>query len=102
MDFEIAGNAGYQATGEPCVADGPVAYFSTLPLRTILHALVADGVPAYRSGTARTHLCKQTVYTTRHLLERRGLTLPAGFIIFRSPRPWSPRPASISRAWTCR
>jgi pyroglutamyl-peptidase I len=46
MDFEIADNAGYQATGEPCVAGGPVAYFSTLPLRAILHALVADGVPA--------------------------------------------------------
>ena len=80
MDFEIADNVGYQATGEPCVADGPVAYFSTLPLRAILHALTADGVPAYLSSTAGTYLCNQTMYTTRHLLERRGLALPAGFI----------------------
>ena len=42
MDFEIADNAGYRATGEPCVAGGPVAYFSTLPLGAILEALVAS------------------------------------------------------------
>src|SRR5439155_297300 len=80
MDFEIADNAGYRATGEPCVAGGPVAYFSTLPLGAILEALVADGVPAYLSNTAGTYLCNQTMYTTRHLLERRGLVIPAGFI----------------------
>jgi pyroglutamyl-peptidase len=80
MDFEIADNAGYRACGEPCAADGPVAYFSTLPLGAILEALVADGVPAYLSNTAGTYLCNQTMYTTRHLLERRGLAIPAGFI----------------------
>jgi pyroglutamyl-peptidase len=80
MDFEIADNAGYRAAGEPCVAGGPVAYFSTLPLTTILAALVADGIPAYLSSTAGTYLCNQTMYTTRHLLERRGLAIPAGFI----------------------
>ena len=80
MDFEIADNAGYRATGEPCVEAGPVAYFSTLPLATILAALVEDGVPAYLSNTAGTYLCNQTMYTTCHLLERRGLRIPAGFI----------------------
>jgi pyroglutamyl-peptidase len=80
MDFEIADNVGYRATGEPCVVGGPVAYFSTLPLRAMLDALVADGVPAYLSNTAGTYLCNQTMYTTRHLLERRGLAIAAGFI----------------------
>ena len=80
MDFEIADNAGYRAEGEPCVPEGPVAYFSTLPLAAILDALVADGVPAYLSSTAGTYLCNQTMYTTRHLLDRRGLAIPAGFI----------------------
>ncbi len=80
MDFEIADNAGYRATGEACVAGGPAAYFSTLPLSAMLEALVAEGVPAYLSSTAGTYLCNQTMYTTRHLLERRGLAIPAGFI----------------------
>src|SRR5439155_160523 len=80
MGFEIADNVGYRATGEPCVPGGPVAYFSTLPLGAILEALVAEGVPAYLSNTAGTYLCNQTMYTTRHVLERRGLAIPAGFI----------------------
>ena len=80
MDFEIADNAGYRAAGEACVPGGPVAYFSTLPLGAILDALVAEGVPAYLSSSAGTYLCNQTMYTTRDLLERRGLAIPAGFI----------------------
>lgn len=80
MDFEIADNAGYRATGEPCVAGGPAAYFSTLPLEVMLQALTAEGVPAYLSSTAGTYLCNQTFYTTRHLLEARGASIAAGFI----------------------
>ncbi len=80
MDFEIADNTGYRATGEPCVPGGPAAYFSTLPLEAILEALTAEGVPAYLSSTAGTYLCNQTFYTTRHLLHSRGPYIPAGFI----------------------
>ena len=80
MDFDIVDNAGYRATGEPCVAGGPAAYFSTLPLAAMLEALGAAGVPAYLSSTAGTYLCNQTFYTTRHLLESRRLDIPAGFV----------------------
>jgi len=80
MDFEIADNAGYRAAGEPCVAGGPAAYFSTLPLEAMLEALTAHGVPAYLSTTAGTYLCNQTFYTTRHLVDRRGAGTPVGFI----------------------
>jgi pyroglutamyl-peptidase len=80
MDFEIADNAGYRATGEPCVAGGPAAYFSTLPLDAMLDTLTGNGFPAYLSSTAGTYLCNQTFYTTRHLLESRGASTPAGFI----------------------
>lgn len=80
MDFEIADNAGYRATGEACVPGGPAAYFSTLPLAGMLEALAAEGVPAYLSSTAGTYLCNQTFYTTRHLLESRRSQIPAGFI----------------------
>jgi pyroglutamyl-peptidase len=80
MDFEIADNAGYRATGEPCVAGGPAAYFSTLPLQAMLEALSVEGVPAYLSSSAGTYLCNQTFYTTRHLLESQARDIPAGFI----------------------
>ena len=80
MDFDTPDNTGYCARNEACVAGGPPAYFATLPLGAIVDALVADGIPAYVSNTAGTYLCNQTMYTTRDLLERRGLALPAGFI----------------------
>src|SRR4029453_3536474 len=51
MEYEVADNAGYRASGEPCVPGGPAAYFSTLPLAVILKALTDEGIPAHRSKT---------------------------------------------------
>jgi pyroglutamyl-peptidase len=80
MDYSIADNAGYRALDEACVADGPAAYFSTLPLREILAALLAEGVPAYISSTAGTYLCNQTLYTTMHAVTCAGRRARVGFI----------------------
>ena len=80
MDYRIADNAGYRAEGEPCVPEGPAAYFATLPLPEILAALTAEGIPAYVSNTAGTFLCNQTLYATLHEIAMRELTARAGFI----------------------
>lgn len=80
MDYELPDVSGYRATGEPCVPGGPAAYPSTLPLEAMLHALIAVGIPAYLSNTAGTYLCNQTMYTTRHAIERAGKGPAAGFI----------------------
>jgi pyroglutamyl-peptidase len=80
MDYELADNVGYQASGEPCVPGGPAAYLATLPLPEILEALTRDGLPAYLSNTAGTYLCNQTLYATLHAIgadRRRAL---AGFM----------------------
>ncbi len=80
MDFTIPDNAGRRATGEPCVIDGPAAYLTTLPLRPMLAALTADGIPAYISDTAGTYLCNQTLYTSLHAVATRGRRARVGFI----------------------
>ena len=80
MDYELPDAAGFRAAGQPCVAGGPAAYFSTLPLGAVLAALTADGIPAYVSDTAGTYLCNETMYTTLHLLSRRSRAVPAGFV----------------------
>jgi pyroglutamyl-peptidase len=80
MDYEIPDASGFRAAGEPCAADGPGAYFSTLPLGAVLEALTAEGIPAYVSSTAGTYLCNQTMYSTLHLLAGRGRVVPAGFV----------------------
>jgi pyroglutamyl-peptidase len=80
MDYAIPDNAGFRATGEPCVPGGPAAYFTTLPLDETLRALTHDGIPAYISNTAGTYLCNQTLYSTLHLVSTRKLATLVGFV----------------------
>jgi pyroglutamyl-peptidase len=80
MDYRIPDNAGYQAEGEPCVADGPAAYFATLPLPEMLAALTSEGIPAYVSNTAGTFLCNQTLYRTLHQIATQELGIRAGCV----------------------
>lgn len=82
MDYEQPDNAGYRATGEPCVPGGPAAYFATLPLPAILETLTAEGIPAYISNTAGTYLCNQTMYGTLHAVRERARPPRVGFIHF--------------------
>ena len=80
LDYAIPDNQCDVLRDAPCVAGGPAAYFSTLPLREILSELTAEGIPAYLSNTAGTFLCNHTLYTTLHALAGRGAAVPAGFV----------------------
>src|SRR5262245_28565195 len=80
LDYSIPDASGYQVVDEPCVVGGPVAYASTLPLRTILAALTAEGIPAFISNSAGTYLCNQTLYSTLHLVTTRRLHTRVGFL----------------------
>jgi pyroglutamyl-peptidase len=80
MDYSRPDAHGQVLRDVPCVPDGPAAYFSTLPLRAMLAALTAEGIPAAISNTAGTYLCNDISYTTLHALARRGLPVPAGFV----------------------
>jgi pyroglutamyl-peptidase len=82
MDYEVPDNAGYRASGEPCIPGGPTAYLSTLPLPTIVKALVDEGIPAYTSNTAGTYLCNQTLYWTLHTVRNMPRPPRVGFIHF--------------------
>jgi pyroglutamyl-peptidase len=67
-DARIPDNAGASPIDEPVVADGPVGYFSTLPLKAMVAALAADGVPGAVSQTAGTYVCNDVFYALQHLL----------------------------------
>ena len=82
MDYEVADNAGFRASGEPCVPGGPTAYFSTLPLAALVKALLNEGIPAYTSNTAGTYLCNQTLYGTLHAVRNMARPPRVGFIHF--------------------
>ncbi|WP_347333370.1 pyroglutamyl-peptidase I, partial [Ralstonia pseudosolanacearum] len=62
IDARIPDNAGNQPVDVPVVADGPAAYFSSLPIKAIVHALRAAGVPAAVSQSAGTYNCNHLFY----------------------------------------
>jgi pyroglutamyl-peptidase len=78
-DAPIKDNAGLQLVDEPIVAGGPAAYFSTLPIKAIVAALRAAGLPASVSQTAGTFVCNHVFYGLMHTLAGRD-DVKAGFI----------------------
>ena len=70
-DARIPDNAGRQPIDLPVVPDGPDAYFSTLPLKAIVHALRAANLPASVSYTAGTFVCNHVFYALMHRLATR-------------------------------
>ncbi|MGO3208502.1 pyroglutamyl-peptidase I [Brachybacterium sp. AOP42-C2-15] len=67
-DARIPDNAGASPVDQPVVAGGPTGYFSTLPIKAMVAALTADGVPAAVSQTAGTYVCNDVFYALQHLL----------------------------------
>lgn len=79
-DARIPYNCGTQPVDKPIVEDGPVAYWSRLPLRSILKALRDAGIPSVISNSAGTFGCNHVFYELMHHLDEEGLDIPAGFI----------------------
>jgi pyroglutamyl-peptidase len=67
-DARIPDNAGEQPVDTTIAADGPAAYFTTLPIKAMLQALLADGIRAEVSQTAGTFVCNHVFYGLMHLL----------------------------------
>jgi pyroglutamyl-peptidase len=80
LDYRMADNAGHQAVDEPIVPDGPAAYFVTLPVRAMLEAVRAAGIPTELSLSAGAFLCNQVTYELLHYLTTYQLAIPAGFV----------------------
>lgn len=78
-DARIADNEGAQPIDRPIVTDGPVGYFSTLPIKAIVAGLRAAGMPASVSQTAGTFVCNHVFYALMHSL-RGHPEVRAGFM----------------------
>lgn len=87
-DARIPDNAAAQPVDTPVVADGPAAYFSSLPIKAMLQALQRAGLPAEVSQTAGTFVCNHVFYGLMHALAtRRGFKHTRGGFIH---VPWLP------------
>ena len=79
-DFTIPDNDGAQPTDTAVIADGPAAYFATLPVQAVAAALRRAGVPASVSNSAGTHLCNHTLYLLCHLAATAYPGMRCGFL----------------------
>jgi pyroglutamyl-peptidase len=77
-DASIADNQQQQPIDTAIVADGPAAYFSTLPIKAIVREMRERGLVAGVSQTAGTFVCNHVFYGLMHLV--RGLPVRAGLI----------------------
>lgn len=67
-DARIPDNAGRQPIDTAVVPGGPAAYFSSLPIKAIVLALRAAGLPASVSNSAGTFVCNHGFYALMHAL----------------------------------
>lgn len=95
-DAPIADNAGAQPIDQPVCPGAPAAYFSTLPLKTMLAALQAAGIAAEVSQTAGTFVCNHVFFGLMHTLARQPALRQArgGFVHV----PWLPEQGRPSMA----
>ena len=88
-DARIPDNTGHQPIDVPIARDGPAAYFSTLPIKAILLALQAQGLPVEISQSAGTYVCNHVFYGLMHALSAHP-GVRGGFMHV----PFSPQQAS--------
>lgn len=89
-DARIPDNTGAQPVDEPIAQDGPAAYFTTLPIKAMLAALRAAGIPAEISQTAGTYVCNHVFYGLMHAL-RNVPAVRGGFVHI----PYAPAQAAL-------
>jgi pyroglutamyl-peptidase len=87
-DARIPDNDGAQPVDIPVVADGPAGYFTSMPIKAMLAALLAEGINAEVSQTAGTFVCNHVFYGLMHELQtRHDLRRTRGGLIH---VPWLP------------
>lgn len=64
----------------PIDPNGPAAYFATLPIRAMVKAMRAAGVPADISDTAGTFGCNLLMYGVLHYIAVNHLPIRAGWV----------------------
>lgn len=79
-DASIADNEGNRPVDTPIFPDGKPAYFSTLPVKAMVAAIRAAGIPANLSNTAGTFVCNHLMYGVLYTLEKYYPGVRGGFL----------------------
>ena len=79
-DARIPDNQGNQPIDTPIRQEGQAAYFSTLPIKAMVHAIKEEGLPATVSNTAGTFVCNHLMYQALYLADKKFPNMRAGFM----------------------
>ena len=79
-DARMPDNDGDCPVDQPIRADGPAAYFATLPLKAMVARMLSQDIPARISNTAGTYVCNDLMYRLLHLLATAYPGVKGGFL----------------------
>jgi pyroglutamyl-peptidase len=79
-DCRIKDNEGNQPVDMKVAADGPAAYFATLPIKAMVENIRSHDLPASISNSAGTFICNHVLYGVAHLVATEYPTMKSGFI----------------------
>lgn len=79
-DARIPDNEDNQPIDEKIFKDGENAYFSTLPIKSIVKELRDNHIPASVSNTAGTFVCNHILYGTMYLINKKFPNIKGGFV----------------------
>ena len=66
-DARTPDNSGAQPVDEPIQANGPAAYFATVPVKAMVENVRAHGIPCQLSNSAGTYVCNCVMYEVLHM-----------------------------------
>ncbi|QDU12144.1 pyroglutamyl-peptidase I [Gimesia aquarii] len=78
--YQLVDNEGCALQDQPTDPEGPVGYYTTLPIRAMVKAMRAAGIPADISDTPGTFVCNHLMYGILHHIATENLNIRAGWI----------------------
>jgi len=80
QDARIPDNDRHQPIDLPVRADGPAAYFATLPVKACVAEMRKAGLPAGVSNTAGTFVCNHILYSLMDIIASHPGNMRGGFL----------------------
>ena len=78
--YQLVDNDGCSVQDRPTIPEGPVGYYTTLPIRAMVKAMREAGIPANISDTPGTFVCNHLMYGILHHIKTADLNIRAGWI----------------------
>lgn len=80
QDARIPDNDRNQPIDVPVLAEGPAAYFATLPIKACVAEMRKAGLPAAVSNTAGTFVCNHILYSLMDIIVSHPVRMRGGFL----------------------